>query len=185
MFRALQPLIPEDTSTGGQIYIKDLETGQLELVSVTPDGSPAVDGASPPNQGLSVPRLLSDDGRYALFASSSEDILPGSILPTIGLNEQLYLRDRELGVTIHVSVDSNNNPSNAGVIEYTLDPSGLAVLFASNADNLDPMYPQPSLTYLHRVDAPVGSSVRTQAACRTVTACLAPAASSLCPVAAP
>jgi len=166
MFRARQPLIAEDTSNGGQIYVRDLETGTLELVTVTPNGSPATNGGAVPDSSLSTPRLLSDNGRIALFASDSEDILPGTILPIIGQNLQLYLRDLDAGVTVHVSVDSDNNPANGSVIEYTLDPSGLAVLFSSNATNLDPMFTQPALTYLHRVDAPVGSSVRTQAACR-------------------
>lgn len=163
MFRSIQPLIPEDTSFGGQIYVKNLETGELELVTVTPDGSPATDGGIGSFVGNTTPRLLSDNGRIALFASVSADILPGTIT---GQGEQLYLRDLDKGVTVHVSVDSDNNPANSSVIEYTLDPSGLAVLFASNATNLDPTFPQGGLTYLHRVDAPVGSSVRTQAACR-------------------
>lgn len=36
-FWSINPLLPEDT-TGSQIYVRDLDTGALELISARPDG---------------------------------------------------------------------------------------------------------------------------------------------------
>lgn len=48
---------------------------------------------------------------------------------------------------------------------YTMDPTGTAVLFKTPADNMDPVFTNGPW-FLHRTDAPVGSSARTRAACR-------------------
>lgn len=159
-FRSSQPLMAADT-TGFQVYVRDLETDQLELISVRPDGTVSAFGADA--QSLST-RLISHDGRYVLFSSDADDLVPE--VSTSG-TPHLYLRDRETQTTTLVDADNNGVPADAAINgKYTLDPSGLAVMFGSTATNLDAAWPNPGFAvYLHRQDAPIGSSVRTRRAC--------------------
>ncbi len=162
VFRSLSPLVAAD-STGNQVYVRDLETGDLELISATPAGSASSEAQSDPDPDVSNRRVISDDGRFVAFRSSSSDLVPG-VDP--GLLDWLFVRDRQTQTTTLVSVDNNDVPANQSVTErYTLDPSGVAVAFMSFATNLDPLAPSGGI-FLHRLDAPVGSSVRTRAACR-------------------
>lgn len=161
-FKAFGPLVAEDT-TGQQIYVRDLQTGELELISATPAGFSSVEQQPTVLFDVSNRRAISDDGRYVLFSSSSPDLIPG-IDP--GNQQWLFLRDRQTQTTRLINVDNNDVPGNQSVDgQFTLDPSGVAVAFSSAATNLDPLAPSGGI-FLHRTDAPVGSSVRTRAACR-------------------
>jgi len=174
VFKSFSPLVAEDT-TGDQIYVRDLETGDLELISATPGGQASSEQQPGVLFDVSNRRAISDDGRYVVFASSSADLVPG-IDP--GPQVWLFLRDRDTQTTRLVSVDNNDVPGNQSVDgQFTIDPSGVAVAFSSAATNLDPLAPSGGI-FLHRTDAPIGSSVRTQAACRdrdgvprTISAC--------------
>ncbi|NBD96514.1 MAG: hypothetical protein GVY11_08575 [Gammaproteobacteria bacterium] len=87
-------LIPEDTSGVVQVYAYDLITDEIELISVEPDGTPSnssVVGYDGPHS-----RVISSDGRYVLFRTIADDITPA--IDTLG-QQQLYRRDRELGIT--------------------------------------------------------------------------------------
>lgn len=161
-FKSFSPLVAEDT-TGQQIYVRDLQTGDLELISATPAGVSSSEQQTSVRFDVSNRRAISDDGRFVLFASSSSDLVPG-VDP--GVQQWLFLRDRENQTTRLVSVNNNDEPGNQSVNgQFTLDPSGIAVAFSSPASNLDPLAPNGGI-FLHRTDAPIGSSVRTQAACR-------------------
>jgi len=161
-FWSTTPLVAEDT-TGNQIYVRDLATGDLELVSATPAGLASSEPQTSVLIDASNRRTVSDDGRFVLFASSSSDLIPG-IDP--GAQQWLFLRDRQTQTTRLINVDNNDVPGNQSVDgHFTLDPSGIAVAFSTAASNLDPLAPNGGI-FLHRTDAPIGSSVRTQAACR-------------------
>lgn len=167
-FWSINPLLPEDT-TGSQIYVRDLETGALELISARPDGNASAEQQPEP---LSSPfdankRFISDDGRFIIWASNAPDLVPG-VDPELRL--WLFMRDRVTQTTRLVSVNSGDEPptlngAKVQVDSYTMDPTGTAVLFSTPADNMDPVFANGPW-FLHRTDAPVGSSVRTRAACR-------------------
>jgi len=74
-------LAPSDPTPGeADAYLKNLQTGAVEIVSLAADGTPRAT-----QRGLA----LSDDARWIVF-ESSEAVVPGD---AAGLNE-IYLRDR-------------------------------------------------------------------------------------------
>lgn len=152
-------LIPEDTSGVVQVYVYDLVTDEIELISVQPDGmasNSSVVGYDSPHS-----RVISSDGRYVLFRTIATDITP--TIDTLG-QQQIYRRDRELGITEMMSVAGDRTTAaNQGIAEYTMDCSGQQILFRTAATNLTPEMAGGS--FLHQADAPDGSSVVTRKAC--------------------
>ena len=168
LFWSQPSLLPEDT-VGQQLYVHDLETGTVELVSLDTNGNVVDDFVVNPQGTVGDPtnrRYISDDGRFVLFGTPASNVVTG-VDPPPG-HVYLYRRARVLQPTILVSVNSNDEPPNLPVNQFTMDPSGVAVMFQTFADNVDPMFPLGPW-FLHRIDAPVGSSVRTRAACRDRT----------------
>jgi len=173
-------LLPEDT-VGQQVYVHDLETGTLELISLDFNGNPIADGTQNPNARDPMNRrYISDDGRYALFATFSPNVVPG-FTPTNIFDVHVYRRDRQTQTTTLITVDNNDVPADRGVTGWMMDPTGVAALFVTQATNLDPDALSGDTWYLHRADAPIGSSERTRAACRDRNGvprrCLTPAIS--------
>lgn len=125
-------LVPED-STGGQVYLFDRLTGELELVSRTPSGLSSAFGAD--LDASTGARVVTDDGRWVFFASSATDLVPGA--NTTG-REQLWARDRLLGTTELVGVATDGSEANASISEFAVAPNGPWVVFNSTATNLDP-----------------------------------------------
>jgi hypothetical protein len=79
-------LVPADTNGVPDIFVRDRQAGTDEIVSVNSGG-----GAS--NVGSEVGSKISDDGRYALFASFATNLVPSDTNAT----EDVFLRDRQAG----------------------------------------------------------------------------------------
>ncbi|AKS42475.1 hypothetical protein [Wenzhouxiangella marina] len=152
-------LIPEDTSGQVQVYVYDLVTDEVELISVQPDGqasATSVVGYDSPHS-----RVISSDGRYVLFRTAATDITPA--INTNG-QQQVYRRDRELGITEIMSVAGDRTTAaNQSIVEYTMDCTGQQVLFRTAATNLTPE--MQGGAFLHQADAPPASGVVTRKAC--------------------
>jgi Tol biopolymer transport system component len=84
--------LPYAPTRPGQLYVRNWQTGSLDLVSATPAGGYTADGVS----GGS----LSRDGRYVAFNANARDL--GAPLPNN--DHQLFLRDRVLRTTRRISV---------------------------------------------------------------------------------
>jgi Tol biopolymer transport system component len=67
----------------GQVYLRDMRTGQIDLISATPKGTGA--------DGESYAPSVSADGRWVAFVSEADDVLSG-----VGGDKarHVYLRDR-------------------------------------------------------------------------------------------
>ena len=63
---ALDPV--RDTNAKHDVYLRDLLTGQVELVSLTPAGTAA-------GNNMSVYGVISQDGRYVAFASTATNLV--------------------------------------------------------------------------------------------------------------
>lgn len=117
-------LVPNDTNGASDVFVRDLETGTTELVSVTPAGA-AGNGAS---NGASV----SASGRYVVFNSGASNLVGGDTNATL----DVFIRDRVLGTTERVSLSSGgaqgDNLSGWG----SVTPDGRFVVFHSYAANL-------------------------------------------------
>src|SRR5690348_9439929 len=82
----------------------------------------------------SVGPTISGDGRFVGFVSSATNLVPGD---TNGLVD-IFLRDRQRGTTLRVSVGQNGEQQNAGNLAYALARNGRSVAFVSEATNLVP-----------------------------------------------
>lgn len=125
-------LHPAATSGIPQVFLKDLLTGELELISRNPAGEAA--------NGLCGPASVSADGRYVVYSSSARNLVPEvSNLPATG---NLYRLDRLTGVLDLVT----RAPDGGGTdvwerIPNAVSLNGRFVAFESKATNLVPVGP--------------------------------------------
>jgi Tol biopolymer transport system component len=124
-------LAPADDNPYPDVYVYDRQTGQFSLVSV------GVGGAA--GDGDSTSPAMSSDGRYVVFGSSAANLVSGDANE---LND-IFLRDRQAGQTVRVSVSSagaqgNDNSGSSDALGDTAGVSadGRIVAFTSLAFNL-------------------------------------------------
>ncbi len=123
-------LTPGDTNAVVDTFIKDLQTGLVERVSVASNGTQG--------NGASESRGTSADGRFVVFASLASNLVSGD---TNGVAD-IFVRDRVTGTTERVSVDSNGIQGNSAVgfyfHEVSMSSDGRFITFSSDATNLVP-----------------------------------------------
>jgi Tol biopolymer transport system component len=118
-------LTPGDEPDTFDVFVRDLGTGALDLVSVGIDGNP-VGGASGPS--------ISGDGRYVAFASPAGS-LTEHVTNHVG---DVFLRDRLARTTTLVSVSTGGGPANGKSEAPTVSDDGSKVAFHSLASDLGP-----------------------------------------------
>lgn len=118
-------------------YVRDMVSGEVEMVSVTDGGEAA--------QGSAIKPDITPDGRYVAFAAEAANLLPAvEAAPAAEEEEpaaaqQVYLHDRSTGTTTLVSVGTDGLPgdaSSAPVFGPTVSDDGSKVAFESLAANL-------------------------------------------------
>jgi Tol biopolymer transport system component len=107
------------------VYLRDRTNGTTILVSVNFIGTNGGDGDS-------IPAGLSADGRYALFVSWADDLLPGDTNNA----SDIFLRDLGSGSTVLVSVGTNGSWANGASSSAVMTPDGRYVAFSSAASDL-------------------------------------------------
>ena len=112
---------------GQQIYLRDLQTGSLSLISVALNGLPGDNWSDQPR--------ISADGRYVAFLSQSSDLVVGDT----NQFQDVFLRDRQNGTTVRLNLDPNGGEADADAY-YGLDmtPDATRIVFDSYATNLVP-----------------------------------------------
>src|SRR5262245_8151452 len=88
-------LVPGDTNGSLDVFVRDRQTGTTERVSVSSGGAQA--------NGISYQPSISADGRYVAFVSDAAGLVTGDTNGTW----DVFVRDRQLGTTERVSVDSS------------------------------------------------------------------------------
>jgi hypothetical protein len=111
----------------GHVYVKDLQTGAIELVSQTTSGGFPTTGVS-----ASTVHSMSADGRYVVFQTNAANIASGVPGGTI----QVYVRDRQTGTTELVSRGPGGVVGNGQSDFAAISPNGRFVSFRSFATNL-------------------------------------------------
>jgi Tol biopolymer transport system component len=120
-------LVPGDTNTETDVFVRDRKTGKTERVSLRSNGRQA--------NSWSGYASISATGRFVLFTSTATDLVRND---TNGF-EDLFVHDRVTGTTRLVSVRSNGNQANAtvGFIDPgSISANGRYITFASKASNL-------------------------------------------------
>ncbi len=118
-------LAPGDDNGLLDVYLRDLQTGTTELISVSSSGE--VGNAESFSADVSV------DGRYVAFASWSSNLDPSDGFD----GSDIFVRDRVTGTTEIVSITSTEEPANLTSFAPSISGDGRFVAFDSDADNLD------------------------------------------------
>jgi Tol biopolymer transport system component len=118
-------LVTGDMNGAGDVFLRDLQSGTTERVSVDSSGGEA--------NGTSVWPSITADGRYVVFMSSASNLVSGD---TNGAAD-IFVHDRQTGITELVSVDSNGAQANANCgADSAISADGRYVAFYSAATNL-------------------------------------------------
>jgi hypothetical protein len=117
-------LVPLDTNGHFDVFVRDMETGAIERVSVASNGTQA-------NGDSDIPSI-SADGRYVAYESFATNLVPGYTNTFVNV----YVRDRQMGTTEIVSVDPMGNQANSSSGSPSISSDGRFVAFWSNASNL-------------------------------------------------
>jgi len=117
-------LVAGDTNFARDIFVFDLQTGQIVRASVSTAGVESNGGSSRPS--------LSFDGRFLAFRSLGSTLIPGDTNNV----EDVFVRDLIAGTTEIVSVDSSGILGNGPSSVPSISDDGRYVAFRSTANNL-------------------------------------------------
>ncbi len=117
-------LVVGDTNSSKDVFLKDVVTGDIQLVSIAADGT----------QGSGFYPSISADGRYVAFGSYSSNLVPEDT----NSGWDVFLKDIITGAIQRVNVAADGTQANAGASGENLSISadGNYVVFDSNASNL-------------------------------------------------
>jgi WD40 repeat protein len=151
-----------------QIYRKDIQTGQLKLVSATQAGTAADNDCHHP--------YLTPDGRYVSFNSSATN------LGGTGANNQVYRKDLNTDALALVSCNSGGTEGDGDAERSWMTPDGRYISFVSQATDL--MSPATSgVNQVYRKDMSTGE-VRMASSNASGTEGDNPTAEDQCPIGA-
>ncbi len=117
-------LVATDTNGNKDIFIRDLQSGTTELVSVGTGGQQGNNYSFYPS--------VSADGRYVAFRSDASNLVTSD---TNGLPD-VFVRDRLAGTTELASVASDGTQGNGLSATGSLSSDGRFVVFGSTSTNL-------------------------------------------------
>jgi VCBS repeat-containing protein len=119
------------TSILSQLYLKDLTTGAVSVVSTDANGVEGNNDSLSPNNSSQI-LMFSPDGTKVVFESAATNLIATG---TYG-HQQIFIKDLTTGATSIVSVDGGGNQGNANSMNFTFSPDGTQVAFDSAATNL-------------------------------------------------
>jgi Tol biopolymer transport system component len=118
-------LVAGDTNGSEDVFVHDLQNGTTERVSMAWNGAEGNSG--------SVISSISADGRYVAFYSHATNLVRGDTNNAY----DIFVRDRQLGTTERVSLDSAGAQANGSSDDPpAISGDGRFVAFASDATNL-------------------------------------------------
>ena len=117
-------LVAADSNGLRDVFLKDLQTGVIQLVST--------DAAGVQGNASSGSNSISADGRYVAFTSSASNLVTGD---SNGVSD-IFVKDLQTGVVQNVSTDSIGAQGNGASAWATFSADGRYVVFRSAANNL-------------------------------------------------
>ncbi len=117
-------LVPGDGNGSRDVFVRDRQSGTTEIVSVDSFGNLG--------DGDSRAPAISADGRFVAFESAATNLVLGD---TNG-HHDVFVRDRQDGITTRVSVDSSGVQGNGDSVNPSITGDGRWVVFTSSATNL-------------------------------------------------
>lgn len=119
-------LVPDDTNTDGDVFVRDLKTAQTQLVSVTSGGAQG--------NSLSYRSSISADGRNVAFVTLATNFAPGD---TGAVSWDIILKNRQTGTTWRASTAADGAEGNYffGSDRPVISGDGSHVVYQSKASN--------------------------------------------------
>ena len=124
-FGTFQSLVPEDDNGNADVYVHDRLLDVTEWVSMAADGGGGSGG--PPSILSTDPQAISADGRFVLFYSFYEDLVPNDT----NAEYDLFVRDRLLNTTERVNLRDDGSQSSPGTFLGAISADGRFVVFPS------------------------------------------------------
>lgn len=118
-------LVADDVNGVSDVFVKDMQTGAIQMVSTTGPGAPG--------NGASRNADISADGHYVTFISSATNL---SNIPSVG--PQVFRKSLEFGVVSLVSSTANGTGANNLSQSPDISADGRYIVFSSFATNLAP-----------------------------------------------
>ena len=123
---AASNLVTGDTNSFNDVFLHDRESGATIRVNVSSQGAEA--NAEPGSTGIAI----SGDGRFVAFDHPASNLVAAD---TNGVDD-VFVHDRQTGVTERVSVDSAGGQSSGESFGPSISADGRFVAFRSDASNL-------------------------------------------------
>ncbi|HEY8383196.1 MAG TPA: hypothetical protein VIL09_13690 [Microvirga sp.] len=123
---AASNLVAGDTNNSIDVFRKDLQTGEVTLVSRS-----AMSGLA---DGGSERAQISADGRYVVFQSEASNLAPGQATDVANV----FLKDMETGSITVLSQSASGASPNQSSTNARITPDGRYALLESDAGNLVP-----------------------------------------------
>ncbi len=117
-------LVANDTNSRPDVFVRDRQTGTTRRVSVDSSGNQG--------NGYSGHPSISSGGRFVAFLSLASNLAEND---TNGMRD-IFVRDRQAGMTQRVSVDSSSNQASGSSGSPSISSDGRLVAFSSEASNL-------------------------------------------------
>jgi Tol biopolymer transport system component len=117
-------LVPGDRNRSSDVFAFDRESGTTKLISRTSEGDPA--------SGHSFEAIPSEDGRYAVYMSNAEDLVPGGR----GRALNVVRTDLTTGATILVSRKPNGEPPPCECTPNDVSADGRVVLYRTESKRI-------------------------------------------------
>jgi Tol biopolymer transport system component len=117
-------LVVDDFNGEADVFVRDLQSGTTQLVSIDSSGNQA--------NSYSFYPSISADGRYVAFGSPATNLVTGDT------NDQpdVFMRDRTEGITQRVNLDPCGAQANSGeYLSPDISPDGRYVAFTSGFPN--------------------------------------------------
>lgn len=124
-------LVEKDTNRLKDVFVKDMETGAVDRVSVASDGSEALAFDA---MNASDDTSISSDGRFVVFSSAAHNLVKNDTNNTV----DVFLHDRKTEKTIRVSVGSNGEEANSYSHSPVISGNGEYITYDACASNLVP-----------------------------------------------
>jgi Ca2+-binding RTX toxin-like protein len=119
-------LVVGDTNLSSDIFMKDLDTGFISVIS---SGAFGVQG-----NNFSGSPFISADGRVAVWATASDNLVAGDN----NGNGDIFARNLKTGVVTRVSVGANGSEGNFDSFGANVSDNGRFVMFHSASTTLTP-----------------------------------------------
>ena len=124
---AASNLVLGDTNSASDVFVRDLQAGTTERVSVATGGAQG-NGDS----GDFYAPSMSADGRFVTFRSAATNLVKDDT----NRYADIFVRDRQKGTTVRVSVSSGGVQANDASFQPVISAAGRFVVFSTPASNL-------------------------------------------------